>query len=460
MKRTGIFFISGHLQLETVYNNYRNETHDYEVVFVGTPSSFSTQVADRNLSELDLSAYDHALTYANIAQSWQADGHLTGSTGGFFQGDILYPLVEWGYTYDENNRPIESTVSALPAAGASSNSFLQVAHPLDIQQMKPSIRAKALWDQIFLEAGYEYESNFLSSAAFRNLYILSDSEERSFIKLLTKFKAELNLHPNSFNTAYVDGDMTYNLLNIVSDPNRVLNQPGGYFQVPVTGLYTFVFTGGAITNWSSQSPFVLTYKVMDDMGGVLYSVGINVPAAVPQPNLPTIPGYVPPMTLTTSVGLTAGSRITFHGEIPSGTNLTQAFPGYTGGIEMEMFLWQCAADPSTTIVRMGSLLSENTKQIDFIKSIIKKFKLKLIPSRTQMVSSSSNHGRIGCSWVEHLTGQPNWMSQKILSYRPSSLGTQGKLSSLTLRIQITLTITTSRHSRSLTATLGRIVVSS
>ena len=91
----GAEFRSGHIRLQKIYVNKLQDKIEYEIVFMGETRDFATALSDKKLKDLDLSAYDHDLTYTNIVNSWQAypEGGLT---DGLFNGDILYPLIDFG----------------------------------------------------------------------------------------------------------------------------------------------------------------------------------------------------------------------------------------------------------------------------------------------------------------------------------------------------------------------------
>ena len=173
----GIFFSSGNIRLSAIFVNEETNNVEYEINYYGETSDFGSKIGGGFLNEVNLTEYNHDQTYVNITNSW---------SNGLFGGDIVYPLVEWGYTYT-NGIPNHGTFSKYTGGVSNKGTFGPIASPPPIanvitqSMMKPSIRAKALWDKIFEETGYTYTSTFLNSADFTSLYIISEDEAREEI---------------------------------------------------------------------------------------------------------------------------------------------------------------------------------------------------------------------------------------------------------------------------------------
>lgn len=150
----GIYVSSGYLQLNKV-NVLANKFIDsYEVTVYGSLSSFAREVNRATLNDLTtLSQYDHTASFEIITSSW--DGNL-------FSGDIVYPFADYGrnirYDYEEFSTGVNTSSGSL-----------------GVQDFKPSIRVKAVWDAIFEQYGYSYESDFIDSGVWDDVYILCDN---------------------------------------------------------------------------------------------------------------------------------------------------------------------------------------------------------------------------------------------------------------------------------------------
>jgi len=146
LEANSIPIIRGFLQLKAVY--IENRQPEYEVTLFGETANLFREIGDKKLSELDLSAFDHELTYTNINSSTQGGGNL-------FDGDIRYGLIDKGrgWALDGTGRPINSEL------------------PIYEGDWTPFIRVKAIVDQIFADAGFSYASDFFGSSYVENLYM-------------------------------------------------------------------------------------------------------------------------------------------------------------------------------------------------------------------------------------------------------------------------------------------------
>lgn len=148
-----VYLISGYLQLNKV-NMYQNKAVDsYEVTIFGTLSSFARTCNHTFLTDLTtLEAYNHTSSFANISASW---------SGNLFNGDIVYPLMDNGQAWRFN--------SGFTYYGIDEN--LSPSAGITVQDFKPAIRVKAVWDAIFEYTGYTYSSSFLNQDWFQDVYM-------------------------------------------------------------------------------------------------------------------------------------------------------------------------------------------------------------------------------------------------------------------------------------------------
>ena len=154
----GIYISQGYLQLNQV-NVYANKyVESYEISIYGGLSSFGRDINRNYLTDLtsSLAQYNHDFTYENVSASWG---------GNLLNGDIVYPLVEYGqkiqFTPEENLSGIDSPDGALA-----------------LQDFKPAIRVKKVWDAIFQEYGYTYSSSFWEQPFLDNVYMLCNNNLR------------------------------------------------------------------------------------------------------------------------------------------------------------------------------------------------------------------------------------------------------------------------------------------
>jgi len=151
----GIYISSGYLQLNKVSVIANKYVDSYEVTVYGSLSSFAREVNRATLNDLTtLNSYNHTASFTNISSSWN---------NGLFNGDIVYPLIDYGsnieYDYDEFPTGINSTSGAL-----------------GVQNFKPAIRVQRVFDAIFEQYGYTYESPFIQTGVWDDVYVVCDRD--------------------------------------------------------------------------------------------------------------------------------------------------------------------------------------------------------------------------------------------------------------------------------------------
>jgi hypothetical protein len=147
-----VYLSQGYLQLNKVNVRANKFIESYEVTIYGTLSSFGRDINRAFLTELSsLSKYNHTASYNNITASW---------SGGLFNGDIVYPLADYGSGY-------QFTQGSLVTYGMNT-----LDGGLTVQNFKPAIRTKAVLDAIFEEAGFTYSSSFINGGALDNVYMI------------------------------------------------------------------------------------------------------------------------------------------------------------------------------------------------------------------------------------------------------------------------------------------------
>jgi hypothetical protein len=152
----GSFYLAdGYLQLNKV-NILANKFIDsYEVSVFGGLSSFARDINRLYLTDLtSLSQYNHTASLDNISASW---------SGNLFNGDIVYPLADYGSAYQYTR------------GGNATFGIDDVEGGLSVQNFKPAIRIKPVLDAIFSEAGYTYTSSFLNKPFIDDVYMVCNN---------------------------------------------------------------------------------------------------------------------------------------------------------------------------------------------------------------------------------------------------------------------------------------------
>ena len=156
----GLYLSQGYLQLNKV-NLYANKFIDsYEVTVYGAVSSFAREINRGFLTDLDsLQAYNHTSSFTNISASWAGD---------LFSGSIVYPFADYGQGW----KYAQGTFNGIDDNSGGG------ANQLCVEDFKPSIKMKTVWDAIFNEAGYTYSSSFINDGGFDGIYLLCNRQLR------------------------------------------------------------------------------------------------------------------------------------------------------------------------------------------------------------------------------------------------------------------------------------------
>ncbi len=152
------YLVNGYIQLQKV-NVIENKFVDsYEVTLFGIVSNFSVDTRASFLTDLtNLSVYNHTSSLANITGSW---------TGSLFNYDIVYPMAEYGQKIEyASNTPNYGIDEALGS--------------LSLQDYKPAIRIKRVWDAIFSQFGYTYTGSFWNQEWLNQVYLICNNGLRA-----------------------------------------------------------------------------------------------------------------------------------------------------------------------------------------------------------------------------------------------------------------------------------------
>ncbi|CAB4134675.1 hypothetical protein UFOVP643_21 [uncultured Caudovirales phage] len=369
----GIFFENGNIRLNSIFVNSEDNSVEYEIAFYGSTSDFGSKIGGGFLNEVNLNKYNHDKNYTNIASSW--------FTPGLFNGDVVYGLIEWGYSYNDKNQPSVPTLSAnfTPSAGSppsAKGSFTNNLYPYKQTQWKPQIRAKALWDQIFEESGYTYDSTFLASDFFKKQYIISDNQARAILDNANTFAAEKQ--GNYYNV--LAASFPWITPIEVADPgNNFTASPttSGIYTAPSDGQYTFNMGTPALQifpgNWVFDE-FTIGWEARIIDVDTNNTVGFDVN----QMTLDASNGYASPLQADFVINLVAGQRVKFEFKT---YNITG--DGYSGSTQIYFFSQYLNCTLAPNIMSFNAIMPSNIRKIDFMKSIINKYRLVFEPSKFQ-----------------------------------------------------------------------------
>ena len=361
----GAEFRTGHVRLQKIYRNRSKDSIEYEIVFMGETRDFATALNDKKLTDLDLSAYDHDLSYANIVSSWQAYPEGT-TTDGLFDGDILYPLVDFG---DREGEPRVKYSKSQNGGG-----FNFSANALTPSFFRPMIRAKALWDKIFEEAGFTYTSNIANDPGFVQLYVSAWGNDPDNPIAIDGSANTLDVGLSS--DYYISGTETilFDVENL--DPNDNYN--------PATGIYTVPATTVA-NNYIAD--VMIEGNTRGEAAGGSVRVSLFVNAVEVDFTTHTIPINTDRRwvsTLSMDQALTTGDQVKIVVEESGDVDRTLIHPSSYFRIPQ--------AEGQFSI---SAFFDTDYKQLDFIKDMITKFRLVMAPDtdnpKNFIIESWSNY---------------------------------------------------------------------
>lgn len=361
----GFLFTVGNLNLQSVFINERTGLIEYECYFLGDTSDFGSSVGERGLNTLDMSELEHGISYANTTLSWDAQ---VGTTGGLLDGNIVYPLCDWGYTYGGTaspNTPDQATVSV----GFLKSFTRGTTGGLELNQIKPATKIKWIWDKIFEEAGYSYDSEFLDTDLFNNLYMVYDGIPQPGYSIPV---GECQINAPVFRVT-PGAIRTIPFSIVISDPTKVYNTQNHYWTCPATGTYTLYGTGyayfRAYVDAFPQAQFIVRLYADNTV--------INTPITWITPV--NVPGNTYNQGVQWSAGVTysftKGQRVYLTIE-----NLT-----WSNGFELYRDSQFVVVNSPADVQLMNQFMPDETvmKKIDFLKSITKMFNLVFEPSKVQ-----------------------------------------------------------------------------
>jgi len=136
----------------------------YEVVFFSAGVNLKDLFGEDELTDLDLSTYNHPYSGATIRGAFEGTTPLNG-------GDVIYPLIspvrDW--IYDSASSTHEDNDLAYHTQNDT--------HGLNYYQLKPAIRISKLIDAIESKYGITFTSSFFSNSKFTDLYLWAHRRE-------------------------------------------------------------------------------------------------------------------------------------------------------------------------------------------------------------------------------------------------------------------------------------------
>ena len=361
----GAEFKQGHVRLQKVYLNTKEDRYDYELLFLGETRDFSSIIGDKGLCDLIMNDLvgdnDNNVVEPNdVKLSWEAYPQTASLTAGLHDGNIIYPLIDHGNSYDTVGNPIETRISL-----TDSKRFTQASDPIGVDRFKPMIRAKRIVDQIFEDAGYTYDSEFFESELFHQVYISAFGNEATVtLSSATSGASSVNVAygDNATQTQYTN-DRLYWPNNWVDAGNNLSNPSsapyGTVYEAPATGNY--VITASCWYEGSRENSDYTSTSVPGNLFLRDYTAGLNLAQSSPGS------GSGSTLQVTYSGNINANHKIGIWVD----TNVSTDQDLVTA-VEFEVL-------EAPGVYNPVSGLDCEYKQIDFIKDILTAFRLVFSP---------------------------------------------------------------------------------
>lgn len=161
-----ILFREGVVELEGL--QFKNgEPYSYNVTFYGKTANLKDILGEDQLTDLDLSAYDHTYNDTNIKNG--LDSYVGGTSS-----NIIYPLISAADDWYYNG-----------SATASNNLYFNNPSQttgLQYYDLKPAIKLKAILDAIEADYGITFNSTLFDSADFAKLFMWCHRKEGYMFK--------------------------------------------------------------------------------------------------------------------------------------------------------------------------------------------------------------------------------------------------------------------------------------
>ena len=332
----------GFAQVKAVYVQ-KGKYADVEIVVFGETANLSRDIGDGMLTDLDLSSYNHVLNATNIEASWA--GNLSSSV-------IRYGLPDKGQNWTSSN-------------------IWTSTNPLEHGDFTPYFQASKLFDEIMTEAGYTYDSTFLTR--INDIYLALYNGNLAI-------KGDKNPQAQTAFVGYssdVTGLSSTNFANLTgfSESAPFYDTDGNFngttYTAPFRAYYTFrVYVHGEIDHLTNTT---LTMRLAKGGSTFLATIIDNLTGGFFNDE-----SFV---VLTNPILLNAGDAVSLQYAL-SNSGHTVDFTGTNqlgaGGTGFEVVEISGATSGQTVDVAANM---PQMKQIDFISGLQKMFNLVFIPDR-------------------------------------------------------------------------------
>lgn len=162
-----ILFREGVVELEGL--QFKNgEPYSYNVTFYGKTASLKDEFGEDQLTDLDLSTYDHTYNDFNIKAG--LDGYVGGTS------TIIYPLISSSYDWFYDSSGSNHDANNIDYHSGHNE------HGVFYYDLKPAIKVKAILDAIETDYGITFNSDLFDSTDFAKLFMWCHRKEGFMFK--------------------------------------------------------------------------------------------------------------------------------------------------------------------------------------------------------------------------------------------------------------------------------------
>ena len=334
-----ITIASGHLQVVRAYK-LNNEYTEIEIVFYAETPDIVRDIGNKYLADLDYTELAHDMTYDNV---------VNGST------NWKYALIDRGYKFSEdgsvNTRPVVSTIN-----------------PVFPSEMTLMVRESWLFGKIIREAGFNFTtSNILPTMDEVFVpYARYKWNRSSTIVAQVLFGAYLTANTS----VPTNTEVQLTGFTEVSDPSGSFNAATGIYTAPFTGWFTFrIFATNLPTPPYADSNirWMILRNVSDNVVRYVQSTTSYDGFAIRNQQSADITLY---MNLGDQLKMSVKNEA--EGTCLSGLGLPSEGTGW---------LLVNTSDALAGLPMDIAANAPNITQIDFIRDVIKKYNMVVVPDR-------------------------------------------------------------------------------
>jgi len=259
----GSDFRIGEIRLQNVFKNDVTGKLDYECVFIGSAKSLASEIGEKHIGQLDWSDYTQVHDLNIVTGSWEAYPENGSLTAGIFDGNVIFPIVDFGNTY--TGTATNETRIAVGHPSSDGGSFDQSNHPLIYNRCWPMIRVREVMRRIFEQHGFTFDGQFLTeNFEVAKMYLSAWGDDESIY--VNDSNSNLALWTtNGFNLPNAT-----EINNTTGIPLNLQNQ----FSDPGGNLDVNIYTGGGGTSPNYNNLPYVTYEVP---GAGNYTIQYNIP---------------------------------------------------------------------------------------------------------------------------------------------------------------------------------------